>query len=33
MRLTVFKISNGYEDINRNMFPRLRKTVELEDTK
>ena len=32
-QLKVFKIVNGYEDVDRNMFFKLKKAVEPEDTK
>ena len=32
-QIEVFKIVNGYEDVDRNMFFKLKKAVEPEDTK
>ena len=32
-QVEVFKIVNGFEDIDRNMFFKLKKAVEPEDTK
>ena len=32
-QIELFKIVNGYEDVDRNMFFKLKKAVEPEDTK
>ena len=32
-QIEIFKISNGYENIDRNVFSLSRKLVELEDTR